>query len=99
MDPRADPRDFWDFGPYKPGILSNAGGRATEDVMRSIRTLSGIMADGDNTVGAVAVVHHTDCGLWNCSNARVAETLKEHSGLSGDRAAEVDKMDFGSWSE
>ena len=102
MDPRANPNEFWNFGygsPQMPGVLRNAGGRVTEDVLRSIRTLAGIMGNGKNTVGAVAVVHHADCGLRVNSNEKVAAGLKDHAGLTGERADEVDKMDFGSWSE
>jgi carbonic anhydrase len=65
--------------------------------LRSIRTLSGIMSNGKNTVGAVAVVHHTDCGLLNHSNESVREHLKINANLSGDRAKEVDGMDMGSF--
>ena len=57
------------------------------------------MAMGENTVGAVAVVHHTDCGLRNFSNEQVRDLLKKRVGLEGERAKEVDGMDFGSWAE
>lgn len=97
MDPRANPTDFWSLNGQ--AVLRNAGGRVTEDVLRSIRVLAGIMSNGRNTVGAVAVVHHTDCGLRNFSNERVRSLLKDRASLDAERAAEVDKMDFGSWSE
>lgn len=71
----------------------------TEDVLRSIRTLTGIMSNGRNTVGAVAVVHHTDCGLANFGNGEVANLLKQHAHLEGETAKEVERMDFGSWKE
>lgn len=47
----------------------------------------------------VAVIHHTDCGLRNFSNQQIGTLLTEKSGLEGDRAEEVARMDFGSWSE
>ena len=62
MDPRANPSEFWNFNestPPMPGVLRNGGGRATEDMLRSIRALAAIMGFGTNTVGCVAVVHHT----------------------------------------
>ena len=80
-------------------MLRNAGGIVDEGALRSIRVLSGVMSDGKNTVGAVAIVHHTDCGLLNFSNERVGALLKERAGLSGEEAAAVERMDFGSWSE
>ena len=102
MDPRANPNEFWNFSEEslaKPGVIRNAGGRVTEDTLRSIRVLSAVMGYGQNTVGAVAVLHHTDCGLRNFSDEKVRTLLKEHVGLEGERAKEVDKMDFRSWSE
>ena len=69
------------------------------DVLRSIRALSGIMSYGRNTVGAVAVVHHSDCGLRNFSNEQVRDLLKVRADLDEKRSAEVDKMDFGSWKQ
>ena len=95
MDPRADPKDFWD--PKESGnvaIIRNVGGTATEDVLRSIRFLAGVMSNGRNTVGAVAVVHHTDCGLSHFSDVEVKEGLKKQVGLEGLRATEVDSMKF-----
>ena len=98
MDPRANPNEFFNFSEDGPAVLRCAGGRVTEDTLRSIRVLSGIMSNGRNTVGCVAVVHHSDCGLRNFSNERIGSLLKERAGLEGDRAAEVEKMDFASWS-
>ena len=95
MDPRTNPSEFFDFGEDGPAVIRNAGARVTEDVLRSIRLLAGIMTCGKNTVGAVAVVHHTDCGLRNFSNGEVAHLLKDHAHLEGERVGEVDKLDFG----
>lgn len=100
MDPRANPSEFWNLSEKDGvGILRNAGGRVTEDVLRSVRVLAGVMGYGKNTVGVVAVVHHTDCGLKCFGNGEVAALLKVRSGLEGERAKEVDGMDFGSWKE
>ena len=95
MDPRADPRDFWNTGAIP--IVRNVGGIATEDALRSIRFLAGVMSNGRNTVGAVAVVHHTDCGLSCHSEEDVRGGLKRQVGLEGQRAKEVDGMGFGCW--
>lgn len=102
MDPRSNPNEIFNFNEGSevlPGVLRNAGGRVTEDVLRSIRALSGIMGMGQNTVGLVAVVHHEDCGLRNFTNEKTAEALIEHAGLEGEKAEEVNRMDFGSWKE
>jgi carbonic anhydrase len=99
MDPRCNPNEFWKFSEEGPAVIRNAGGRVTEDTLRSIRVLSGIMSNGRNTVGAVAVVHHRDCGLLNFSNEKVKEQLKIKAELNEQRAKEVDRMEFGSFSE
>ena len=99
MDPRANPNEFFNFGEAGPAVIRNAGGRVTDDVLRSIRILAGIMSCGQNTVGAVMVVHHSDCGLKMYSNDEIAHHLKERTHLEGERAAEVDKMDFRSYKQ
>ncbi|CAJ2511114.1 Uu.00g067390.m01.CDS01 [Anthostomella pinea] len=97
MDPRADPASFWDLE-QGPGIIRNAGGRA-KDALRSIEVLSTIMSNGKNTVGAVAVVHHTDCGLLNFSDEFIKNKLKERTSDSPDLAGEIDAMEFGGWTD
>ncbi len=98
MDPRANPNEFWGFGESGPIIVRNAGGRAV-DALRSLRVLAAVMSNGRNTLGAVAIVHHTDCGLCNFSNERIRELLKLRVGLEGEKAAEVDRMEFSSWNK
>lgn len=52
MDPRSDPTHFWNLGEDGPPVVRNGGGRVTEDTLRSIRLLAGVMGYGKNTVGA-----------------------------------------------
>ena len=97
MDPRANPQNFWAL-PDVP-IIRNVGGLVTDDTLRSIRFLSGVMSDGKNTVGAVAVVHHTDCGLMCYSNQEVSAGLSKWAKLDEHVAKEMEGLDFGSWKE
>ena len=101
MDPRCNPNEFWGFSESTPkmAVLRNAGGRVTEDVLRSIRVGGGVFGYGDNTVGAVAVVHHVDCGLTHFSNEKVGELLAEHAKLDGKSAEEAKKLDYGEITE
>ena len=48
MDPRSNPNEFWGFdeSTVKAGVLRNAGGRVTEDVLRTLRVGSGIFGYG-----------------------------------------------------
>lgn len=56
-------------------ILRNAGGRATDDVLRSM-TLSAWLLDTREFV----VIHHTDCGLAGRSNDGLRNLVREHTG-------------------
>jgi carbonic anhydrase len=76
MDSRVDPRSFLGINPGDAHVLRNAGGRVTEDVLRSLTVSIGLMG-----VTAVAVVHHTDCGLQARSFA-LRDTLAA-AGVSG----------------
>jgi carbonic anhydrase len=57
MDARIDPFALWGLGPGDAHVLRNAGGIATDDVLRSLALSS--------TLGTreARVVGHTDCGL------------------------------------
>ena len=48
MDPRANPNEFWGISESNPsiGVMRNAGGRVTEDVLRNVRVISAIIANG-----------------------------------------------------
>lgn len=62
MDPRCDPVRFLG-GDVIFGSVRNAGGRITDDAIRSIVVLRSL-----NTVsegGTVAVVHHTGTSAYN----------------------------------
>ncbi len=97
MDPRCNPTEFWGFTEISPKavVLRNAGGRVTEDVLRSIRVASSILGYGKSTVGAVAVVHHVDCGMTHFRDEKIGQLLAEHAGLEGERAKEAAALKFG----
>lgn len=98
MDPRCNPNEFFNFGENGPPVIRNGGGRA-KDALRSLHVLSSIMGYGKNTLGAVAVVHHTDCGLINFDDKFIQEKIKDRMSDSPELVSEVDKMDFGSFSK
>ena len=54
---------------------------------------------GDNTVSAVAVVHHTDCGMTHFRNEEIGAKLAEHAKLDGERAKEAKGFDYGEITE
>lgn len=101
MDPRSNPNEFWGISESNPrmAVVRNAGGRVTEDVLRSIRVVGGIMGYGTRTVRAVAVVHHKDCGMTHFRNEKIGHLLSEHAGLDGEKAKEAEKLDYGEITE
>lgn len=54
------------------------------------------MSYSRNTVGAVAVVHHTDCGLLNFDNKFIKDKLTERVAGSPEPVSEVSEMEIGS---
>jgi carbonic anhydrase len=58
MDCRVDPALFLRLGLGDAHVIRNAGGRVTEDVLRSLTISVGLLG-----VTAVAVIRHTGCGL------------------------------------
>ncbi|KAL6863541.1 carbonic anhydrase [Trichoderma novae-zelandiae] len=85
-DPRVLPDHFFGGIGMKISEIRNAGGRASE-ALRSI-----ICVDHMLGVGAVIVIHHTDCGLTHLRNEYLHKSLIEKA---PGRADEIAKMDFG----
>ncbi len=56
-------------------IIRNAGGRATDDALRSI-----ILSTNSLGTREIAVVHHTGCGLHGQTNDSIAEQVNSVSG-------------------
>ncbi|KAJ4386670.1 hypothetical protein N0V93_009568 [Gnomoniopsis smithogilvyi] len=82
LDPRCVPENF--FGPNMGGaVFRNAGGRATDDVIRSITALREL-AD----LRTIVVVHHTDCGVMHITPQEIITTVAK-SGAAAASAAEM----------
>lgn len=98
MDGRSDPADYWQLRKVTQPVLAvrTAGGRAS-DALRSIRVLSSVMAMGENTVGTVAVVHHTDCGLANFDNKFIRNQIRSRNGshLTQHQLDELEELECG----
>ena len=91
MDARIDPLSFGDFGYDDVYVCRNGGGRATDDMIRSI-----VLAVRLFAADHVFVVHHTDCGLEKVSDPHVRELLYESLGpghLNGDTESGKDNRD------
>jgi carbonic anhydrase len=82
MDARLDAAGFLDLWPEAVHVIRNAGGRATDDALRSL-TVSCTTG-----VSRVLVVHHTDCAMA----AHTDEQIRERIPPQGAEAAKA--IDF-----
>jgi carbonic anhydrase len=75
MDARILPLSVFGLKIGDAHILRNAGGRVTDDVLRSLLVSSHILG-----TRAIAVVHHTECGMLTKTGAEIREAVREGSG-------------------
>ncbi|PSR74896.1 carbonic anhydrase [Coniella lustricola] len=67
LDPRCVPETF--FGPsFNGAVIRNAGGRATDDAVRSLSVLRALAG-----LTTVAVVHHADCGVTHVTTQEITD--------------------------
>jgi carbonic anhydrase len=87
MDARMEPLSILGARLGDLHVIRNAGGRVTEDVIRSLVISQQLLGTEE-----ILVIHHTDCGMMTFQNetlyARIAETLGPEAG------AEARKTDF-----
>ncbi len=83
MDARLDPAGFLGLEEGDAHVIRNAGGRASEDAIRSLVISQQLL--GTNTV---LVIHHTDCGMLTFDNADLRTKLKQ------ELNADADHIDF-----
>ena len=83
MDARLDPARFLGLQEGDAHVIRNAGGRASEDAIRSVVISEQLL--GTNTL---VVIHHTDCGMLTFSNADLRTKLKQ------ELKADADEIDF-----
>ncbi|HHJ7667268.1 TPA: beta-class carbonic anhydrase [Streptococcus pyogenes] len=57
-------------------ILRNAGGRVTEDMIRSL-----VISQQQMGTQEIVVLHHTDCGAQTFTNEGFAKHIHEHLGV------------------
>ncbi|MCC6313367.1 MAG: hypothetical protein IT337_05100 [Thermomicrobiales bacterium] len=88
MDARLDPARALGLELGDAHILRNAGGRVTDDVIRSL-VISQQMLGTD----AVAVVHHTECGMLTFTDEQARDRLRPILG------AAIDEIDFLSFTD
>lgn len=81
MDARVRPIDALGLANGDAHVIRNAGGRVTDDAVRSLLVSTHVL-----DVRAIAVVQHTECGMAKFSD----EQLREMTGADIDFAAIAD---------
>jgi len=77
MDTRIEPIRVLGLDPGDAKILRNAGGRVTDDVLRSL-----VLATNFLGVTGVAVMHHTGCALAGTSDSELSRALPDAQRLA-----------------
>jgi carbonic anhydrase len=83
MDARLDPARVLGLELGDAHVIRNAGGRASDDAIRSLIISSRLLNTGE-----FVVIHHTDCGMLTFSN----EDLQGK--LAADTGADASGIDF-----
>ncbi len=83
MDARLHPARFLGLEEGDAHMIRNAGGRASDDAIRSLVISEQLL--GTNTI---VVIHHTDCGMLTFSNSDLRAKIKQ------DLRANADTIDF-----
>jgi carbonic anhydrase len=76
MDSRIDPLNMLGLAPGEAKILRNAGGRVTDDVLRTLVLATHLLG-----VNRVLVVEHTDCKMASATDEQVHQTIYDASGI------------------
>ena len=80
MDARLHPARFLGLELGDAHVIRNAGGRASDDAIRSLVISEQLL--GTNTV---VVIHHTDCGMLTFSNEDLRTKIKQELHVSADQ--------------
>lgn len=86
MDARLDPAAFLGLQPGDAHVIRNAGGRASDDAIRSLAISQQLLGTRE-----VVVIHHTDCGMLTFTNDQLRSKLREELGAD---ASAIDFLPF-----
>jgi len=86
MDARLHPEKFLGLGIGDAHVIRNAGGRASDDAIRSLIISSQLLGTTE-----YVVIHHTDCGMLTFSNDDLRQKLVDQTGVD---ASHIDFLPF-----
>src|SRR5436190_17029987 len=87
MDARLLPARFLGLEEGDAHVIRNAGGRASDDAIRSLAISQQLLGTRE-----VVVIHHVDCGMLTFSNEQLRAKCKDE--LGADAAAAAERIDF-----
>ncbi len=76
MDARLHPEKFLGLDVGDAHVIRNAGGRVSEDAIRSLVISERLLGTNE-----VVVIHHTDCGMLTFQNEDLIAKIKEDLGV------------------
>ena len=80
MDARLHPSKFLGLEIGDAHVIRNAGGRASDDAIRSLIISQRLLGTKE-----VLVIHHTDCGMLTFTNDQLRDKLKSETGADASR--------------
>jgi carbonic anhydrase len=86
MDARIDPDRILGFEDGDANVIRNAGGRASDDAIRSLVISSKLLGTRE-----FLVIHHTDCGMSSFTNEQLRDQLQRELGAD---ASTIDFLPF-----
>lgn len=91
MDARLHPEKFLGLEVGDAHVIRNAGGRASDDAIRSLVISHELLGTRE-----FVVIHHEDCGMLTFSNEQLPQKLRED--MNAD-ASGIDFLPFGNLDE
>lgn len=90
IDARLDPAKMLGLELGEANVIRNAGGRATDDAIRSATISSWLLGTRE-----YLVIHHTDCGMTMFTDDVLHEKIREATGadVSGDEYLSFSDVD------
>ena len=79
MDARLHPEKFLGLNVGDAHVIRNAGGRVSEDAIRSLVISERLLGTTE-----IVVIHHTDCGMVTFTNEQLAAKIKTDLGVDID---------------
>lgn len=89
MDARLDPAKFMGLEEGDAHVIRNAGGRVTEDVIRSLVISHKVLGTNE-----WYIIHHSGCGMQTLTNEKMNKILEDSEDLNSNKSEEITKIDW-----